>query len=279
MQANPKAKKLLVRVMLPLYGVAVVWVIVASIMFHEKRTIDQIDPTFETFYLLEDTTLKSPVGEVPGTASPKETEVVFVKGTKIDREFVELWRYNIGRNYRKADETIPVTGRGSIIGLNLTLPLVLMNFAVLLVLLRMLLWDPIIQILDKRAETIKGDLEAAGTAKAEAEQARGKYLQQLRSSRAERAELISAGERLGNEQAQRIVERAREEAARIVTEARRQIGIEADRARAELRAELGRMAARLAERILRREVNASDHSELVDGFLKDLETETQKQTS
>jgi len=270
MQANPKAKKMLKRIVLPLYGVIVVAVIVAGIVFHEKRTIDQIDTDQETFYLLESHTLRALTSsESEPTA---ETEVRFPKGSRIGHDFIDIWRYNIDKGYLPQDTPIAVTGTGSIIAVNLTLPLVLMNFVVLVVILWMLLWDPIIQVLDKRAETIKNDLDGAASEKAQAEKTHAEYVAQLRSSRAERAELIEKGEHLGNEQSERIVQRARDEADRIIAEARSQIEIEIERARAELTTEIGEMAAALAERILRREITADDHRQLVDGFLKELDT-------
>jgi F-type H+-transporting ATPase subunit b len=272
MQANKKAKKVLKRVVLPLYGVVAIWVIVGSIVFHEARTVDQIDPSQETFYLLKEQALKVPTGEPPEGGRTPETEVVYPKGAEIGQEFVSRWRYNIDQGYRKAEDVIPVTGHGSIIGVNLTMPLVVMNFGALVVLLWMLLWDPIIAVLDARAEKIKGNLEAASQARAEGEEAREQYIEQLRDSRAERTELIENGQRLGSEERERIIQEATEEAERMVADARRQIEIETERARAELRAELGEIAARLAGKILRREIASADHRELVRAFLKDLET-------
>ena len=93
---------------------------------------------------------------------------------------------------------------------------------------------------------------------------------EIKQARASAAEVRASGEK----QAAVLVEQARAEAARIVAEARTtaeaEAALAAQRAKDQLREQVATLAVAGAERILRREIDASRHAELLSGLKAEL---------
>jgi F-type H+-transporting ATPase subunit b len=131
-------------------------------------------------------------------------------------------------------------------------------------------WPPIAAALDERARKIAEGLAAADKARAELQAADKKVEQELAKSRAEVAQLLADAER----RAQGIVEeakgRATEEANKIIAAARADAEQQTVRAREALRDQVAMLAVKGAEQILRREVNPSVHSDLLNRLQAEL---------
>ena len=168
-----------------------------------------------------------------------------------------------------------ITGSANVVGFDMTLILIALNFVGLLAILRVLLWDPILKALDNRAEGIRTELETARSTRTQADELLVKYNTQLDDAREQRQKLINDGRSEGEQERERIVAEARDEAQQALDRGRGEIDAELNGARATLKREVGAMAVGLAERILRREINETDQSQLVETFLGELEKEEQ----
>lgn len=164
-----------------------------------------------------------------------------------------------------------VTGEKNVVGFDLTLILIALNFLGLLGILYLLLWEPILNALDNRAQTVQTELETARTARSQADDLLAKYNAQLDEARQQRQKLIRDGRDEGQKERERIVAEARAEAAHVLEHGRSEIETERAAAAAALKRDLGGLAVDLAEQILRREVNEADQDQLVASFLGDLE--------
>ncbi len=164
-------------------------------------------------------------------------------------------------------EPIPVKGHDKIIGINLTLPFVALNFLFLVVLLYGILWEPILKILDERAEIIRVDLETAQTERTDASELKGQYTDQLAKINQERVALIDRGRKEGYEERERIVGEARAEAEKVVASGKAEIEAATEKARKELMAQISDLSADMATEIIRREIRPADHKALIDGFV------------
>ncbi|MGZ5183089.1 MAG: F0F1 ATP synthase subunit B [Ramlibacter sp.] len=124
-------------------------------------------------------------------------------------------------------------------------------------------WPPIAAALDERSARIAEGLAAADRAKSELAAANTKVDEELAKSRNQIASLLADAER----RAQGIVDdakhRANEEAARIIAAARADADQQTVHAREALRDQVATLAVKGAEQILRREVNAGVHAELL----------------
>ncbi|KQP21663.1 F0F1 ATP synthase subunit B [Pseudorhodoferax sp. Leaf267] len=131
-------------------------------------------------------------------------------------------------------------------------------------------WPPIAKALDERAQKIATGLAAADKAKADLSSANQRVEQELAASRTETASRLADAER----RAQQIIEeakaRASEEAAKIVAAALGEAEQQTVRAREALREQVAALAVKGAEQILRKEVNAGVHADLLQRLKTEL---------
>jgi F-type H+-transporting ATPase subunit b len=131
-------------------------------------------------------------------------------------------------------------------------------------------WPPIVKSLDERSKRIADGLAAADKAKSDLAAAEKRVEAEIRQARASAADMRTASEK----QAAQLVEEARAEAARIVGDARKAAEIEASlaaqRAKDQLREQVATLAVAGAERILRREIDATRHAELLSNLKSEL---------
>ena len=125
------------------------------------------------------------------------------------------------------------------------------------------IWPPITAALDERMRRIADGLSAADKAKAELSAANQRVEQQLSAARDDAAKRLADAERLAQAMIEEAKGRASEEGAKIVAAARAEAEQEANKAREVLREQVAALAVRGAEQILRREVNAGVHAELL----------------
>ena len=131
-------------------------------------------------------------------------------------------------------------------------------------------WPPIALALDERAKKIADGLAAADKARTELSAANTRVESELAKSRTETAARLADAER----RAQTIIEeakaRATDEANKIVAAAR----VEADnatfKAREVLREQVAALAVKGAEQILRKEVDAGVHADLLSRLKTEL---------
>ena len=140
-------------------------------------------------------------------------------------------------------------------------------FFLLVVFTMKLVWPPIAGALDERAQKIADGLAAADKAKAELTNANKRVEDELVKSRAETASRLADAER----RAQSIVEEAKtkatEEGNKIIAAAKVEAQQQTVKAREALREQVAALAVKGAEQILRKEVNAGVHADLL-GRLK-----------
>ena len=128
-------------------------------------------------------------------------------------------------------------------------------------------WPPITAALDERAKKIADGLSAADKAKADLAQANQRVEQQLAAARTDAAKRLADAERLAQQMVEEAKGRATDEGAKIIAAAKAEAEQESVKAREQLREQVAGLAVKGAEAILRREVNAGVHAELL-GRLK-----------
>ena len=129
------------------------------------------------------------------------------------------------------------------------------------------IWPPITAALDERAKKIADGLSAADKAKADLAQANQRVEQQLAAARTDAAKRLADAERLAQQMVEEAKGRATDEGAKIIAAAKAEAEQESVKAREQLREQVAGLAVKGAEAILRREVNAGVHAELL-GRLK-----------
>jgi F-type H+-transporting ATPase subunit b len=148
-----------------------------------------------------------------------------------------------------------------------TLIVQMIVFAILVWFTMKFVWPPITAALDERAKKIADGLSAADKAKADLAVANKRVDEQLSAARDDAAKRLADAERLAQSMVEEAKGRASEEAAKIIAAAKAEAEQEIVKAREALRDQVAVLAVKGAEQILRKEVNATVHAELL-GRLK-----------
>ena len=131
-------------------------------------------------------------------------------------------------------------------------------------------WPPIAGALDERARKIADGLAAADKAKAELADADRRVEEELGKTRNETAALLADAERRGQQIVEEAKARAVEEANKIIAAAKAEADQQSAKAREVLREQVAALAVKGAEQILRKEVNAGVHAELLERLKTEL---------
>ena len=151
--------------------------------------------------------------------------------------------------------------------INATLFLQAIVFAVLVWFTMKFVWPPITKALDERALKIADGLAAADKAKSELASANKRVEEDMAKSRNDAAVRLAEAERRAQAMIEEAKAKASEEAAKIIAAAKVEAQQQAVQAREVLREQVAVLVVKGAEQILRKEVNASVHADLL-GRLK-----------
>ena len=148
--------------------------------------------------------------------------------------------------------------------INLTLIAQLVSFAVFVWFTMKFVWPPLVKAMDERKAKIAEGLAAAERGQHEQELAEKRAKDTLHQAKQQAAEIKANAEK----QAAMIVEEARdkakEEGHRQLVAAQAEITQEINKAREGLRAKVAELAVLGAEKILRKEIDADAHKDIVE---------------
>ena len=131
-------------------------------------------------------------------------------------------------------------------------------------------WPPVMAALAERQKKIADGLNAADKDKQDLEAAHAQVAQELQAAKQQAAALIEQANRRAGQVAEEVKAQASAEAERILTQARADIEQEIAGARDALRLQVAALAVAGAEKILRKEINASVHGDMLAALKQDL---------
>ena len=156
------------------------------------------------------------------------------------------------------------SGGISALGINLPgLIAQLVNFGVLLLILRLLAWGPIMRIVDERREKIEAGLNAAVEASEAAERSQEAAKAALEEARTEGRELVARAQETAARLSEELETQARSEAEQIVSRARAEIDAERQQAINSLRSEFAELTVNAAERVIGQSLDRDAHQRLI----------------
>jgi F-type H+-transporting ATPase subunit b len=153
------------------------------------------------------------------------------------------------------------------VSINGTLIAAMIVFALLVLFTMKFVWPPIATALDERAAKIADGLAAADKAKSELSNANKRVEDELAKSRTETATRLADAERRGQAIVEEAKVKATDEGNKIIAAAKVEAEQQTVKARETLREQVAALAVKGAEQILRKEVNAGVHADLL-GRLK-----------
>lgn len=147
--------------------------------------------------------------------------------------------------------------------INLTLFGQMIAFAVFVWFTMKFVWPPIMKAIEERKAKIADGLAAAERGKHEQQLAQQRATERLQEAKQQAAEIVARAEKRAAEIVEESKGTARTEGERLIEAARAEIEQETNKAREQLRQNVAQLAVAGAERILRREINADAHKDIV----------------
>jgi F-type H+-transporting ATPase subunit b len=143
-------------------------------------------------------------------------------------------------------------------------------FFILAFVIAKFVWPPVIGALDARAKKIAEGLAAADQGKLAMAAAEKRVQVELAGARDEGQKRIADAEKRAQMVGDEIKANAQAEAGRIVAQAKADAEQQVTKARETLRSQVAGLAVKGAEQILKREVNASAHADLLSQLATEL---------
>jgi F-type H+-transporting ATPase subunit b len=145
----------------------------------------------------------------------------------------------------------------------------LVSFLVLFFLLYKLAYNPIVGMLDARAQKIKKSLEAAEAARDEAASSANKVEAEIAAARQEGQGIVAEAREAALKLRDQEQVRGREEVESMLDRAKIDIEREKDAAIEDVRKEFAGLAITAAEQIVQGSLDRNDHADLIDRVLEE----------
>ena len=150
------------------------------------------------------------------------------------------------------------------------LALTLVNFGILVWLLKKFAWGPIIGALEKREEQIRTDKETAQTARQSAEQLKQELDEKLANLNQEAANRLAAIVKTAETQKEQLVEQAKQQAANLLAQAQAQIQAGKEKALADVRNEIAQLSVLATSRLIDEQLSPEKAAQVVDQVLTEV---------
>jgi F-type H+-transporting ATPase subunit b len=147
----------------------------------------------------------------------------------------------------------------------------ILTFLGLLILLRKFAWQPLLQALQNRQDSIRKSLEDADRARKELERLQQESAQIVQQARINAESIIAQGRSDAERLKEELKQSAKTEAEAILRSSEQQIELKTRQALQEIRHEVTDMAVMIASKLLERNVSKEDNLRLIDETLKQIE--------
>lgn len=137
------------------------------------------------------------------------------------------------------------------------------TFAILVWFTMKFVWPPLSNMLEERAKRIADGLAAAEAGKQELLNAEAKVAIELKKVQVRATEIIANSEKRADQIVEEAKDRAKHEADRILNDAKAQIDQEFMRVKEQLRNQVSSLVIKGASQVLRSEINADRHEQIL----------------
>lgn len=146
----------------------------------------------------------------------------------------------------------------------------LANLALIFLIVKKFLYQPVKRMLEAREQSIQKDYDEAAAAREQALNDKQKYEEQLSDAKADADGIIQSAVSTAKLREKEILDRANEEADRIHRRAEEAAEMELKKAESVIKDEIVDVSTKLTEKLLGREMTDKDHDELIDSFIREI---------
>lgn len=144
------------------------------------------------------------------------------------------------------------------------------NLFIQLLIVKVFFLDKIKAVLDARREAADKQISEAENAKKEAAAIKQTYEQNMKEAKAKADEMLLSAQKTATARSEEIISDAQQQAARLKVKASEDIEQEKKKAINDAKDEISGLALAIAGKVVERELNSSDQSQLIDRFLDEL---------
>ena len=157
------------------------------------------------------------------------------------------------------------------IDINATILAQMLNFLILVVVLRAVAYKPIVKMLKDREDTIAASLKKADDDAAKAEAALKEYQDQLANARTKAQDIVDKAEKRAQEDHEAFVQATQKEIAQMKEAAEQQIQRERQQALEQLKGEMITLSLAAASKIVSKNMDADENEKLIGEFIDQLD--------
>jgi F-type H+-transporting ATPase subunit b len=166
----------------------------------------------------------------------------------------------------------PLASRSFLITPNVGLMIwTIVVFVISMLILRRFVFPRIGEALDKRAQTIEGDIDAAARLREDADKVLDEYRERLKEARAQSEEIVQRARQTAEAHEKESKEQGKELLAEAAQRAQREIETATRRALDELRREVADLTIMATEKVTRKALDEADQRRLVEEALGELD--------
>ena len=159
----------------------------------------------------------------------------------------------------------------SLVDINLvTLIAQICNLFIQLFLMKKFFLDKIKAILDQRRLAADREITDAQAARAEAMEIKATYEKNMQEAKAQANEILDRAQKTATVRGEEIIRQANDEAAHIKQKAAADIAQEKKKALNDAKNEISGVAMAIAEKVVERQLDSSDHDKLINQFIEQL---------
>ena len=147
---------------------------------------------------------------------------------------------------------------------------ILLNTLTIYFVAKKFLFVPVMKMIEDRQKEIDDMYTDAGQAKAEAKAMQTEYQQKLNQAQVTSEQIVKEAVARGQRREEEIIRKANDEASAIMSKASADIEMEKKKAINDAKNEISGLAMAIAGKVVERELNAADQSDLIDRFIEEL---------
>ena len=144
------------------------------------------------------------------------------------------------------------------------------NLFIQLFLVKKFFLDKIKAVLDARREAADQEITDAQAAKAEAMEIKATYEKNMQEAKAKANEIVDRAQKTATARGEEIIRQASEEAAQLKQKAANEVAMEKKKALNDAKDEISGIAMAIAEKVVERQLDNSDHDKLINQFIENL---------
>ena len=157
-----------------------------------------------------------------------------------------------------------------VVTLSYELIIQLINTAILFIVLKKILFKPVLNIIDAREQGIKEDIATGEKAKNEGLALKEEYEQKLQVAKNEGQEIIKQATLRAEQKSEQIVSAAKEEASIIRERASKDIAQEKEKVMNELKNDISSIAILAASKVIEKDIDQSKHEDMINKFIEEV---------